>query len=208
MTRKPTRIENIEYAGNTGRPVRYTPAVRREEASPVYMPPQLTILDHIFTSKRDRKRELAQIEFEKAIHSWEERQGNESDRVDHLNLQRQKVLDSEQKDWEVAEAKYKQRQDSANAEVDALRRNYEQWNGEDVRAIEEHAELVLNGSQYPDWIEVDFDLGYNIETKTIIVDYRLPQEASIPTAKKRHLRAGTGRVEAEFSSPTREGANV
>ena len=64
-----------------------------------------------------------------------------------------------------------------------MRGNYEQWNGGDGRPIEEHAELVLNASKYPDWIEVDFDLGYNVETKTIVVEYRLPKEELMPTVR-------------------------
>lgn len=32
-------------------------------------------------------------------------------------------------------------------------------------------------------MEVDFDLGFNVDTKTIVVDYRLPLEESMPTVK-------------------------
>ena len=182
MTRKPKGTKDINY-DRYGRPVSYVPAVWREEVRPAYKQPPLTLLDHIFSSKRTRKEELARIEFERELQSWQDRQQSESEQVDRLNLQRQEVLDSQKKDWESEEAEYKNRQDTANAEVDALRGNYEQGSGEDGRPIEEHAELVLNASKYPDWIEVDFDLGYIVETKTMIVDYRLPQEASIPTVK-------------------------
>ena len=128
---------------------------------------------------RDRKEEEAQAAFRRALKMWQD----ESDKADREDAKRQKALDSEQQDWEAEEAEYKRRQDSANAEVDAFRRSYEHWDGQDSRPIEEHAELVLNASAYPDWMGVDFDLGFNVDTKTIVVDYRLPMEESMPTVK-------------------------
>ena len=182
MTRKPKGAKDIQY-DNYGRPVSYIPVEHRKEVRPVHKQPQLTIFDHIFSSKRKRKEELARIEFEQSTHRWQDRQQNESAKANRRNLELQKVLDSERKVWETEEAKYKNRQDTANAEVDALRGNYEQWNGGDGRPIEEHAEMVLNASKYPDWMEVDFDLGYNVETKTIVVEYRLPKEELMPTVR-------------------------
>lgn len=179
MIREPRGTEGIEYDTATGRPIAYLPASRPLDAAPVYRPPQYNLLDHFFSSMKSRKEEIAQAEFQYALNRWQD----ESDRADRQDEELSKILDAEQKDWETEAAEYKSRQDVANAEVDAFRRNYEQWDGEDSRPIEEHAELVLNASQYPDWIAVDFDLGYNVETNTIIVEYRLPLESAMPTVK-------------------------
>ena len=109
MTRKPKGAKDIQY-DNYGRPVSYIPVEHRKEVRPVYKQPQLTIFDHIFSSKRKRKEELARIEFEQSTHRWQDRQQNESAKANRRNLELQKVLDSERKVWETEEAKYKNRQ--------------------------------------------------------------------------------------------------
>ena len=180
MTRKPKGTTSIRYGEETGKPLSYIPVSPRKEVRPTYKEPQLTLWDRI-TGKKEGKEKLARIAFEQAMHGWEQRQQSESERVNGQNSERQQVLDLEQKEWAAEEDKYTSHQDATNAEVDVLQRKYEEWTGSDIQTIEEHAELVLNASKYPDWIEVDFDLGYNGETKTIIVDYRLPREVSMPT---------------------------
>ena len=178
MTLEPRRTQSIKYDSGTGRPVSYRPA-KRPGSAPVYTPPHFNILDRIFSSMRESKEEEAEIAFRRAMKEWQDK----SDKADREDAKRQKVLDSEQETWQVEEAEYKRRQEAANAEVDAFRHSYEDWDGRDGRPIEEHAELVLNGSAYPDWMKIDFDLGFNVDAKTIVVEYQLPVEESIPTAK-------------------------
>ena len=182
MIRKAKGTTSIKYDRQTGRPATYISVEPRKEVRPTYRQPHLSFWDRI-TGKKEGKEKLAQLEFEQAIRGWEERQQIESDRVSRLDLERQQILATEQKDWEAELAEYKTNQDATNAEVDALRRKYEEWAGDNGQTIEEHTELVLNASDYPDWIKVDFDLGYNVETKTTIINYTLPQQASMPTVQ-------------------------
>ncbi len=179
MVREPKGTNGLDYDNLTGRPVDYRPAPRPSGAPPVYVQPQFGFFDSIFASMRQRKEEAARGEHQKALKRWQD----ESERADHLDSQLQDVLHSEQMEWGEAESQYKKHQNSANADVDALRLNYENWKGSDSRTVAEHAELVLTASKYPDWLGVDFDLGYNADTKTIIVEYRLPSEASMPSVK-------------------------
>ena len=179
FTRNPKRTKGIEYDSETGRPASYRPSRRPAGPAPAYTPPHFNILDRIFSSMRERKEEMAQIAFRRALKKWQD----ESKKADREDASRQKALNSEQQDWEAEAAEYKRRQDSANAEVDAFRRSHKHWNGQDSHPIEKHAELVLNGSVYPDWMAVDFDLGFNFDTKTMVVEYRLPLEESMPTVK-------------------------
>ncbi len=179
MIRDPKGTEVIEYEPRTGKPVSYRLPARPSGAAPVYTPPRLSILDRISSSKRDRKEKAAQLAFERDEEQWQAK----LDEVTRRDEARQATLITEQTEWNAQEADYRARQDSANADVDAFRRSYDQWNGTDSRAIAEHAELVLNSSQYPDWLAIDFELGYSADTKTIVVEYRLPSEESIPTLK-------------------------
>ena len=146
---------------------------------PAYRPPELNILDRLFSSRAARKEADAKAAHERELTQWE----YACNRADLTDAERQQALDAEVRQWESDLAEYRRRQDAANAEVDAFRAGYEQWDGTDARPVEEHAELVLNGSTYPDWIEIDFDLGYSADTKTIVVEYRLPPADSIPAIK-------------------------
>ena len=179
MTRDAKGSGGIEYDRATGRPVDYLPADRPSRATPTQEAPKLNILDRIFSSMRARKEAEAQAAHEKTLGEWQAAHA----KADRLDAERHKILDAEQREWKAEESEYTSRQDAANAEVDAFHRSYEQWDGEDGRPVEEHAELVLNASEYPDWIEVDFDIGFNVDTRTIVVEYRLPSQESMPTVK-------------------------
>ena len=179
LSREPKLTEGVEYDRETGRPVSYLSASRPSRPAPVYVPPYLSIFDKIFSSRRDRKVDEAKIAFQQALEKWQ----NEFEAADRVDEKRQEALKSEQQVREVEEAEHKKQQDSVNAEIDDLRSSYELWNGEDSRPIEEHAELVLNTSAYPDWMKVDFEVGFNVDTKTIVVEFQLPLEESISTVK-------------------------
>ena len=178
-TLDPIGTKGIEYDVATGRPIAYNRAPRPSRSAPVYRQPKINFLESFFSSLRNQKEEHARGEFERAFEHWQV----ETHKADNLDAELQTVFDSELQEWNEAEAKHQHRQNAANAEVDELRRSYERWNGKDTRTVEEHAELVLLTSDYPDWIGIDFDLGYNPDTKTIVVEYRLPLEASMPTVK-------------------------
>lgn len=179
MTRDPRGTEGIEYSPETGRPITYRRAVRPSGTAPTYYPPQFSLLDRFFSSRRSRKEEAARIAFDRAQQQWQVK----LDWADRIDEERQATLNAEQNEWTAQEADYSVHQNAANAEVDAFRRNYEQGCSDDGHAVEEHAELVLNASDYPDWFSIDFELGYSVSTKTIVIEYRLPLEDSIPTVK-------------------------
>ena len=179
MTRPPKRTADIKYDDATGMPVGFQPADRPSSVPPTYQAPPLNILDRLFSSRAARKEARATEMHERAVMKWQ----HAHDDADLADAERKKTFDAEVEEWEADRAEYQRRQDTANAEVDAFRADYERWSGTDGRPVEEHAELVLNRSEYPDWIEVDFDLGFNVDTKTIVVEYRLPAEDSMPTTK-------------------------
>lgn len=177
--RTPNDSGGIKYDQRTGAPLDYVRAVRPPAKAPVPNPPNLTRLDRLISSRRSRKEAEAQASHEEATQAW----GDAHATADELDTERQKVLHEERTQWDIEEAEYKRRQDHANAQVDTLRNSYRNWDGHDNRAIQEHAELVLNASHYPDWLNIDYDFGFNAETKTAVVEYRLPTMESIPTTK-------------------------
>ena len=179
LKRRPTGTASIKYNKSTGKPLDYARAERPPKNPPALKPPQLSRLDRLIGSRRLGKEQAAQAAYDDAKERWQA----SHDEADRQDAEREQTLLAEQRDWDIEEAKLKKRQDNANAVVDALRSSYEKWDGTDARPVEEHAELVLNASDYPEWMNVDYDLGYNADTKTLVVEYRLPTEKSIPDVK-------------------------
>ena len=194
LIREPKRTDGIKYDHSTGQPVDYDRAQGPLGHRPIYIKPKFGFFDHVFSSMRDEKEQRAQREYQERLEKWQ----TETDDVARLNSKLEDLLQSEQEEWREANAQYINRQQSANAEVDALRHRYERWDREDNRTVEEHAELVLNESKYPDWFVVDFDLGYSAETKTIIVEYRLPLETSMPSIKSVSYVQSRGELKKSF----------
>ena len=178
MIRDPKRTDGIEYDSQTGEPVGYLLAPRPRGAAPKYFPPKFDFLDNFFSSRRKRKEEAARMEFEEA----QRKRQADLELAGRIDDVRKSILESEQSEWAKQKADYTARQNAANEKVDAFRRRYQQG-GDDSHAVEEHAELVLNASEYPDWFALEFELGYNHSTKTIVIEYRLPLEDSIPSVK-------------------------
>ncbi len=198
MILKRKRTAGITYADN-GRPeaIRAAKRPRRPKrprgASPVYEEPQFNVVERLLPFLRQRKKERhtrrfaeQQARFEEALAEYEEalrewtRKSREADRVE---AQRRSTLANEQKEWANKEKEHKRKQRAMNAEVNALRRAYANWDEADGRPVEEHARLVLKASSYPDWITIDFELGFNPDARTLMVEYRLPQRESMPTLR-------------------------
>ena len=153
MTREPKGTDGVEYDETTGRPVDYDPVPPPRGAAPVYSSPKLSLFDRLSSARRSRKEEEARALHDQARSQWQDK----LDEVDRLDAARREAFAFEQQEWEAEVGEYKNRQEASNAAVDALKLSYEQWSGEDGRAIEAHAEIVLNASDYPDWIAIDLN---------------------------------------------------
>ena len=181
MTLKPRGTPGIQYHGASGRPKAVRPAERPrqpEGTDPPFLA-RLSVLDLLVPFLRKRKKARAQAAFEAALHRWR----RESEKADREDAARRKAFQEELRSWQAEEAAFKAQQQVVNDKVEAQRRSYQEWDGSDVQPIEQHAELVLNASEYPDWIAVDFELGFNAATRTLVVEYQLPPSDSIPTLR-------------------------
>lgn len=85
------------------------------------------------------------------------------------------------KQWEEDRQAYITVREKYNCEVDALKQRYE--SSEPV-AIANYNELVLSSSEYPECFPKEFDLEYRPETKTLLIDYRLPYISDLPVLKE------------------------
>lgn len=99
--------------------------------------------------------------------------------------------------WRQQEAEYLAKQAEANASVDKKRQAYE---AREAEAIVEYCDLVLSASRYPDYFPQEFDLDYNAETQTLVVDYMLPAPDDLPKLRSVKYVASRDELEEQYIS--------
>lgn len=104
--------------------------------------------------------------------------------------------DAEQQELRLAHDARKAELDS---EVDELKA---EWLQGDVQAINEHASMVLDASDYPEIVPKDFSLSFDKDRAMLLVEYRLPLPSSIPSAKTVRFNAATGELSETSISKT------
>ena len=95
---------------------------------------------------------------------------------------------------------FTERQDAANAKVDALEAD---WRNGRPEAIEEHASIVLDASDHDDVVPKQWDIQYDPDRKLLLVEYELPTPDDLPTTKSVRFVASTGELK-ETSIPERD----
>lgn len=157
--------------------------------------PKLSILDKALKPLEQKKIEKAKKLYKAALNDWKDvttiiEKENELKKqeyqkaVDKANFLRTeiddkcKVLETQ---WINKKEDFYNSQKIINSEIDEIKKSYFEKSRE---AIVSYCELVLNHSQYPDFIPIDFELDYNRESKMLIVEYMLPPPDSFPTVKE------------------------
>jgi restriction system protein len=152
--------------------------------SPRYQP-ELGLLDNIIKSRRAQKKAAKEALFEADVRAWEA----ERDRLTgeyaaqmeahHKRLAMLEAAHSEAiRVWEAEREAFKAKQAEQHKAIDAFRARYQ---AKDPAAITEYCDLVLANSEYPDCLPKEFEFDFNAETGLLIVNYRLPAPADIPT---------------------------
>ena len=139
--------------------------------------PQLGILGHVIPFVRRRRKARARKNFEADLQSWQAE-------METLNSQYEKDLkQNEQANqaYERRKREYEENQKKTNQAIDDHRNRYLLL---DPGAILDYCELVLNNSKYPEFINKEFDIDFNGETKILVIDYTLPAPSEFPTLKE------------------------
>ena len=90
-------------------------------------------------------------------------------------------FDVEVLEWKAEEQTYLERQAGANREIDA---RADLVRTGDEGAIIDMVDMVLTASNYPDFINVDYELDYEGSTKSLIVEFELPAPDHIPDLRE------------------------
>lgn len=90
-------------------------------------------------------------------------------------------IDKIVKEWEKRKKEFHLSQESYKKQVDKIRLAYTQ---NDISIVPQYVQLVLESSQYPDFIAKKFNVDYNHDTKILVVEYSLPTIDTLPTLKQ------------------------
>lgn len=175
--------------------------------------PELSFIDKIIKSRKVAKLNQAEKEYNQAVASWRElvkqtEEHNASlDARYNLMVQeteKKKVAAREkyvllEKEWEKQKEEYVANQHEHNKKVDRLKDLYFK---NDVNAVLEYCELVLNNSEYPDTFPKDFDLEYNPDNKLLIIEYVLPAPENFPRLSEVKYIAARKELKEYFISDT------
>jgi len=154
--------------------------------------PALSIIDKIFKSLAQKKLIQAENQYQLALSEWKNDLTQVEEQNKKINEDYQIVLnkveahkDVIRKKYEKLELESKQQesdfykaQDEFNVKMETLKSLYFDHNSE---SIIEYCKLVLNNSQYPDFMSKDFELDYNNNSKMLLVEYVLPAPEQFPT---------------------------
>jgi restriction system protein len=154
--------------------------------------PELSLVDKIFKSPKEKKLKQAETLYQEAMDAWKKLIDETNSFNSNLKEQYEQKLkefeeqkqtvnkrfDALEKDWEKEKEAFYNNQKAYNDKIEKLKDNYLQKN---VEAIIQYCEMVLNNSPYPETFPKDFDLDYNSDRRLLIVEYVLPAPDDLPT---------------------------
>lgn len=166
--------------------------------------PNLGFLDKLIGSRRERLLAQAAKAYDEDHADWR----RETAELEHAfsiatttyekNLQNiQATHEKRLEEWESRKQAYLAKRAADNASVDAKRTAYVAG---EYEAIVEYMDLVLSSSRYPEYFPQEFDIDYDAETKTVVVDYQLPAPDDLPKLKSVRYIASRDDFEEQFIS--------
>jgi restriction system protein len=159
-------------------------------ASPVYVPPNIGFIDVIF-GKKSMLISQAESAHDECYRAWED-----DDR------RRQQEHENNLADWEERKREFWQKHEKLQADFEKqqLERNQvvDQLAADvsrgDVTSVVEHANLVLESSDYGGLFEKSFTIQYDPDQRLLKVEYRIPNQDQLPNTKSVKFNKTTGEL--------------
>lgn len=153
------------------------PVIKHREMPPPPNPaefsPSLNLLDKMIPALRRKKEAAAQA----LLVDAQESHAAKAAAIKTENTRAQEMFIRQHAAWSASKSAFEQQRAAHNAALDVKETAYRRG---DPRAVTEHCDLVLTRSDYPDLFPKEFSIDYRQDTRTLIVDYTLPDFASLP----------------------------
>jgi len=139
--------------------------------------PKLGIWDKISPSSKQKKIDESNKKYDEALITWRRK----TDNLKSKYVKDFEVFEEKLKEWEEAEKSFELEKKGKN---DAIDKKREQYLAAESESIVEYCDMVLSNSEYPDYFPQEFDIDYNPNNRTLIVEYILPDITHLPTLKE------------------------
>jgi restriction system protein len=154
----------------------YSSPIEPKEADPRFAPVRKWF--HIFFSGlRKKAEEEAKRKLCEAREAWLKKSAEVDEKNRTLREEQARSLER----WQAEKTTYEKEQAQKNAQIILKKSAYLQG---DNQAIEEYCDMVLSNSQYPDDFPQEWNLEYQQEAKTLVLDYFLPSPEDLPNLKE------------------------
>lgn len=177
-----------------------TPPPERPNPNSAAYQPEFSFLDKLVASRRAQKMRIAAEQFDadmrESVKQWAEYEAAvDVIKVEHANKTKQ---------WSIRKQRFLEKQRRANEAIEERKKLYESKNAD---AVEEYCDMVLSRSQYPDWLPQEWEIGFNANNGTLIVEYKLPALEDLPTLTEvRYVQSRAEFVEKHMSEAAKNRA--
>lgn len=157
---------------------------------PTFENPTISFFQKLF-GKAKAIQEQAENQHEEAITQWKSYKKKREDEHESQLAKWKEKRSAFEANQVRLEKEFNRERDQGNSAVDALRESVDVGREESVL---EHASMVLEASNYFDLIEKDFELDYEADRKTLLVEFHLPTIDSVPDVKTIRFVKSTGEL--------------
>lgn len=139
--------------------------------------PKLGLFDKLFSQLRKKKEAAALQTYTSDHDTWT----SEKTRAEQKNKTLHGEYSTDLKRWEERKVQYENEQENNNQKI--LEKK-ELYLAKEPGIIGDYCEMVLTNSKYPEYFPQEWDIDYNADTRTLVVDYSLPEIGSFPTTNE------------------------
>ena len=156
-------------------------------SDPKYLP-GFSLLDKVLPSRKERRIAEARSFFERDYAQWKlqsEHAGNkdrENQSKFEAELKRCKEeFDTELAEWEKTRQAWYDRQQLHNGAIAARK---ERYFAKSTEGVVDYCHMILTGLKSPQCFPVEFEMDYNAETRSLVLDFLLPAPDDLPKVKE------------------------
>jgi restriction system protein len=158
-------------------PVKSPPRSAPPEPNEWSFRPELNLFQKLIPPVRKKAEGMARTKFLQAHQEWERAVTD----CDRFNRNEEEQFKNSTASWQAARLAWLEKQASSNEEIDKARESYFSAKPESIAA---YCEAVLHNSEYPSTFPAEALVVYFAETRTLGVDYNLPDISALPRLKE------------------------
>jgi restriction system protein len=187
--------ESLKTRGEYTAPPPLPPVYKNYPAEPAPVLPKIGIFDKIISSRARAKRSRAEAETFLRKQQWVEQCNN----IQSQNEVAFAAHATGIKNWEEGRQKHDADCGAQRSAIDQKRLSYEAGDHTGILSL---CEVVLSRTAHPLLPSPDFELEYNPETRSLIVEYSLPAPNVLPRLKEvRYIKARDEFTELTYNDP-------